>query len=407
MKRRTESGEMTNPDIIRQIMRDHSSRENPLGITAISRYAKEMGYSIGRNAIEGFMTKMNVMPYETEEECDELLQNCSAEMREIYFCKTSPEGRRTRGYWMKEPLSDSEWMYLIDTVLYSKILTKKEADNLAKRITFLAGKKLSDLTKYRHRMDKQPYVVGDEEINEEVGHIESRVLKYVQLIREAIKKRKKVKFNLCVYEYRNQKVHLVPYGKQGLVLTDPEIPDKYKKDVHRVVSPFEVIFSNGRYYMLGADLETERNPDLKYKLYRVDLMDDLTINRTDAITKEDAGIQGELESLYEYRMENPYMFTGKVERVRIRVDADQFTQIVDWFSNEFDVIRGIQKESDTFDVGNLEAYYIDVKVNLNSFTFWVLQYSGCVEVLEREGDDTFRQHIKDTLKKALEKYEED
>lgn len=60
MKRRTESGEMTNLDIIRQIMRDHSSRENLLGITAISRYAKDMGYSIGRNAIESFMTRRTV-----------------------------------------------------------------------------------------------------------------------------------------------------------------------------------------------------------------------------------------------------------------------------------------------------------------------------------------------------------
>lgn len=408
MKRRTESGEMTNLDIIRQIMRDHSSRENLLGITAISRYAKDMGYSIGRNAIEGFMTKMNVMPYETEEECDELLQNCFAEMREIYFCKTSPKGRRTRGYWMKEPLSDSEWMYLIDSILYSKILTKKESDNFAKRVTFLAGKNLSELTKYRHRMDKQPYIVGDEDINEKVGHIESRVLKYVRMIRDAIKRRKRVKFNLCVYEYRDMKIRLTPYGKQGLVLTEPEIPDKYKKNVHRVVSPLEVIYSNGRYYMLGADGKTEKNPDLKYKLYRVDLMDDLTINLKDreATTKEDAGIQDELENLYKYRMENPYMFTGKVENVRIRVDADQFTQIVDWFSDDFEVIGSIHKESDTFDTGNVAAYDIDVKVNLNSFTFWVLQYSGCVEVIERKGNNSYRKHIKDTLKKAWERYED-
>lgn len=67
MKRRTEAGDMANPDVIRQIMREQSSRENPLGITAISKLAKNMGYSIGRNTIEGFMTKMNVKPYETEE----------------------------------------------------------------------------------------------------------------------------------------------------------------------------------------------------------------------------------------------------------------------------------------------------------------------------------------------------
>ncbi len=405
MKRRTESGEMANPDVIRQIMREHSSRENPLGITAISRYANDMGYSIGRNAIEGFMTKMNVKPYETEEECDELLQGCSSDLREIYFCKTSSEGRRTRGYWVMEALSDSEWMFIVDSIIYSKILTKRESENFAKRVTLLAGKKVSDLMKYRYRMEDQPYFVGDEDIDETVGHIESRVLKQVKLIREAIKLKKKVKFNLCVYDYGDQNVRIVPYGKHGKVL--PETPDRYREDVHRVVSPFEVVYSNGRYYMLGADLDTERNPELKYKLYRIDLMEDLTINRKDAITKEEAGIQDELMNLYKYRLENPYMFTGKVEKVRIRVDADQLTPIVDWFSDDFEVIRSIEKESDDFDTEDAAFYDIDVKVNLNSFRFFVLQYSGCLEVLERKGDNSYRNSIKDTLKIALKKYEEE
>ena len=405
MKRRTESGEMANPDVIRQIMREHSSRENPLGITAISRYANDMGYSIGRNAIEGFMTKMNVKPYETEEECDELLQGCSSDLHEIYFCKTSSEGRRTRGYWVMEALSDSEWMFIVDSIIYSKILTKRESENFAKRVTLLAGKKVSDLMKYRYRMEDQPYFVGDEDIDETVGHIESRVLKQVKLIREAIKLKKKVKFNLCVYDYGDQNVRIVPYGKHGKVL--PETPDRYREDVHRVVSPFEVVYSNGRYYMLGADLDTERNPELKYKLYRIDLMEDLTINRKDAITKEEAGIQDELMNLYKYRLENPYMFTGKVEKVRIRVDADQLTPIVDWFSDDFEVIRSIEKESDDFDTEDAAFYDIDVKVNLNSFRFFVLQYSGCLEVLERKGDNSYRNSIKDTLKIALKKYEEE
>ena len=39
------------------------------------------------------------------------------------------------------------------------------------------------------------------------------------------------------------------------------------------------------------------------------------------------------------------MFTGKVERVRIRIDADQFTQIVDWFSDRFKVDGYVADES--------------------------------------------------------------
>ena len=49
-------------------------------------------------------------------------------------------------------------------------------------------------------------------------------------------------------------------------------------------------------------------------------------------------------------MENPYMFTGKVERVRIRIDADQFTQIVDQFSDRFKVVGYDADESKYYDI---------------------------------------------------------
>lgn len=389
-------GERFNDDYIRDILREYSSREKPLREKAIMGYMEKRGHSIKRGVVKRFASRMGAREYTTEEECNEIIKECRVDEREIVFIKVGEEGR-TIGYWMLETISESEWMFLMDSVLYSKILTKKEADNLAKRITFLAGKSFSDLTKYRHKMKNQPYIVGDDDIDEKVGHIDSRVLKHVHLIREAIKEAKKVKFNLCVYDYGDQSVRLVPYGKHGKVL--PETPARYREDVHRIVSPFEVIFSNGRYYMLGADLETERSTDLKYKLYRVDLMDDLSFApRTVAITKKEAGIEEELANLFKYRMENPYMFTGKVERVRIRVDADQFTQIVDWFSDDFTVV----------DDADEDLYYdIEVRVNLNSFTFWVLQYSGCVEVLDtgKKGDDSYRNHIKETLRKALERYE--
>ena len=401
-------GEHYVDDIIRDVLREYASREKPIGASAIVKCLKEKGITRTPTVVRGFADRMGAREYVTEEECDEIIKECRADEREVIFVKKGEEDR-TIGYWMMESISESEWMFLMDSVLYSKILTKKEADNLAKRITFLAGKSFSDLTKYRHKMRNQPYTVGDKEIDEKEGHIESRVLKSVHLIRVAIKERKKVKFNLCVYDYGDQSVRLVPYGKHGKVL--PETPAKYREDVHRTVSPFEVIFSNGRYYMLGAeDLETERSTDLKYKLYRVDLMDDLSFApRTVAITKKEAGVEEELANLFKYRMENPYMFTGQVERVRIRVDADQFTQIVDWFADNYKVKNRIAKETDDFNTEDDAYIDIEVKVNLNSFTFWVLQYSGCVEVLEtgKKGDDSYRNHIKETLRKALGKYEED
>ncbi len=381
MKREKNPGEKNKYDVIRRILRDHASRENPITRKEIEDTAKKMGCNIGRNAIENFMNEMLVKDYETEEECDKYLEAWKAEEREIIFCKKSQEGRRTKGYWMLESISDSEWMYLLDSVLYSKVMTKKEADNLAKRITLLAGKDFSKLTGYRHKMRGQPFLYGNEN-TENIGHIESQVLKQVYLIRKAILKGKKVKFTLNVYKYIDKEVKLVPCGKIG-----------------RICSPLDVIYSNGRYYMLGADSKTAKSKVLKYKLYRIDLMTDLSVTEATAITKEKAGIEQEVENLFRYRIENPYLFTGKIEKVRLRVDSEQFTQIVDWFGDNFTVI-GYDADGDKY-------YDIEVRVNTGGFLYWVLQYSGCVQVLDRneKEENSFKNRVVENLKNILSKYE--
>lgn len=303
--------------------------------------------SFGRTVVEGFMNEM-VYDYETEEECDAILRNWSpdSKKREIILCKKSQKDR-TIGYWMKETISDSEWMFLLDSVLYSKILTKEEADSLAKRITVLAGKSFSELTAYRCRMEGQPYFYGDKKADEKTGYIEGRVLKQVYLIRKAIKDGRKIKFTLNVYKYAGKGVELEKCEKSG-----------------RVCCPYDVVYSNGRYYMLGADSETRNSKGQKYKLYRIDLMTDVSITKPQDRMKEEAEIRDTLE-LYKYRMENPYMFTGAVERVRLRVDSEQFTQIVDWFGEDYFEVVGCDADKDAY-------YDIEVKVNTNSFIYWVL-----------------------------------
>lgn len=133
-------------------------------------------------------------------------------------------------------------------------------------------------------------------------------------------------------------------------------------------------------------------------------MTNLSITRAKATTKEAVGIA--IPDLYKHRIENPYMYTGDVRRVRLRVDSEQFTQIVDWFSDNFEVI-GQDADQDAY-------YDIELKVNLDSFIYWVLQYSGCVEVLEtskrgknNSDEESFRERVKKTLKDALKKYKED
>lgn len=107
-QREKEFGERSNDDIIREILREHASREKPIGKTEIIKHVKAMGYvkekdksksKIEREAIKGFMNRMGARVYETEEECDEIIRECRVTEREIIFIKKGQEGR-TIGYWM-------------------------------------------------------------------------------------------------------------------------------------------------------------------------------------------------------------------------------------------------------------------------------------------------------------------
>ena len=380
-----EKGKKNKYDIIRQILREHSSREKPLSRKDIEEESTKMKYSIGRNAIEHFMGEL-ATEYETDAECDEIIREWPPEKRELILCKVNKEGRQTGTYWMMETLSNAEWNYLLDSVLYSKILTKREADNLAKRICVVAGKQFEDSVKYRERMNGQPYFYEDKYMDKKTEHIESRVLKQVHIIREAIRSEKKVKFTLNVYKYENQKIGLVPIGKEG-----------------RICSAYDIVYSNGRYYMLGADINLERSKKIKYLLYRVDLMTDVSITRAPATSREEAGLI-EVNDLYRFRMENPYMFAGETKKVKIRIDSQQFTQVVDAFGDDHFRVVG-------YDANEQSYYDIEMRVNLNSFLFWVLQYSGCVQVLDeagkrKEGEESFRERVRETLRETLKKYED-
>ncbi len=122
-----------NYDVIRYILRKYASREKPIARKEIEDLATAMDCKVGRTAIRGFMEKELVLTYEREEECDELLRNKKADGRTVIFCKKSANSDRTIGYWMLEAITDSEWIYLMDSVLYSKILTKADCQKRNRR----------------------------------------------------------------------------------------------------------------------------------------------------------------------------------------------------------------------------------------------------------------------------------
>lgn len=361
---------------IREVLREYSSKEHPLKMKEIKEKLNARNIDIGRHAIETALEDMKVVTVENETEYLEARNMHMKKKGDVIYCQ-SINGRRSN-YWIESPITDAELGLLVDMVLSSKILSQKESQSLAERLILFSGKELSGNLKYRYRVLKQRYIGNtDKQEKKDEPIVISEVSQKAYLIRNAIAKGKKIKFTLNVYDYHNGKIVMKPCGKKD-----------------RVCSPYDLIMSNGRYYMLGADLKTERSDYLKYKLYRVDLMSDLSITKMKAKSREEAEIK-DTDDIYNFRKENPYMFVGDVKRVRFKIEKDYFTQVVDWFGEDFRVYQDYLDE---------DCWGIEVRVSTNSFIFWVLQYWGCTEVVETGADDRFRETVKLRLNEILQKY---
>lgn len=350
--------------ILEVLIRD-SSRKNKLKKTYIVNEANKLmnqieERTVSRNTIERHLDDMVTCVFKKDENADEFIKNKS---KACIFCEGDEDGKKSN-YWIENVIPDNELRYLLDCVLYSKILPTEKANDLCKRIVALSGENFKKYTMYINNMEKQLYIG------------EADVLKNVALIQEAIVKQKKIQFTLNVFKPIRDKAKI----KVRMV------PCDFKT---RTCSPYDIIVSNGRYYLLASNMKSHQSGC--YTIYRIDLMTEVRITRAVADSKRDVGLR-DTDNLAKHRIENPYLFTGTVKPVRIRIDLNQFTQIVDWFGDNFDVLD-VDEEKEYAD--------IEIMVNQEAFVYWVLQYSQCVEVI---GPDDFRKKIKSIYEKAAKKY---
>lgn len=269
-----------------------------------------------------------------------------------------------RAYKYINEIGDDELRYLIDTVLHSKVVETKQGRELIKKLQNLSGKTLRDDTSY----------IGN--VHEAIYTDNENTLKNVQLLQDAIRHNKKVRFMFNGY---NLEKKLYPYWS--------DIQERH---------PYQIVLSNGRYYLMATD--DQGLQDEKYRLYRVDLLTNVEIVDTYTNCRQVFSRKYDDKDLIKLTRERPYMFAGNTERITLRVEKAILVQIVDWFGKDFEIIKG----SETIK-GNLKKGTIDIVVyaNKESMLYWVLQYSKSVEVLAPEA---FRKGVKETLEEIMKKY---
>ncbi len=238
-------------------------------------------------------------------------------------------------YYEKEPqnFTDAELRMMADGVLFSRNISQKQAKELIERLlakgSHIFKKNWKRLLTY---CDTMPY--SDNE----------QTLENVGIVQKAIADEKKISF---LYNTYDTELHFHP-----------------KEEKSRIFSPYQMILSQGRYYVIG-NMEPYENviPCRLDRMTEVKLLDEQA--------KQKRQMQ-ELKtvSLSEYAAQHFYMFSGRIISVRIRTEEGMMDALVDWFGKSFKILK---REN-----GEMEVL---VRCNESAMKYWALQYGDYVEIL--------------------------
>ena len=234
-------------------------------------------------------------------------------------------------YFNGQLLSDSELHLIIDSILASKHISQEQSKSLIDRVASLSNK-------YFNKHIKNTYSLNQR------GKVHNELLFHnIEVIDEAIEKQKKIKYT---------------YNKYAL-------DKKLHKSADHVVSPYQMLLHNQRYYLMCHD---EKWKHIAY--HRVDKITNIEI--TDESLNDIRMISG-YENGIDYKeiaTQMPYFYsTEKPEIIEFYCDEGIVDQIVDWFGD--DVI---------FEEDN-NKIKVTIKANQSSIIYWLLQYIQYIEVI--------------------------
>lgn len=360
-----------------KILTKKSSREHPIRQIDIIRQLQELNRRRGgideefvpvstlKTIILGLVDERNIIP---QEEMSRLKKTLPAGI----YAVESKNGSIV-GYWIETMLSDNELRYFLDTVLYSKILSQSQVESITRRLIESASYQFADSVLYYSNMKKQPHI-SDIDTLENIG-----------IIRDAISRQKKIEFTLNVYKWKynsKTKMHEATLDKL--------------REARYIGSPYEIVFIDGRYFLLIANSYQEKHGGYYY--VRVDLMTNIIVSNKKAVSKREAKGHdiADLYNLYDFRVKNPYCYSGERGSVTFRIEAKHFQRVVDQFGENFSVSK--VKLGD-----EVAEEYLDITVMVNkaAFLLWVIQHGQYVEVIS---PSEYRNEVKKIVTEIADKY---
>ena len=283
-------------------------------------------------------------------ECDRRsVKNNVESLEEMGYDISMDKGYRL----MSRKFDDSELRILIDSVLFSKSISTKQAKGLIEKIRSM----------------------GSNFFNAKVSHVSNlpdihrtknkQAMYALDTINDAISVKRKISFI---------------YNEMG---TDLKLHPKRQEPY--IVNPYQIVANNGRFYLIGNYDKYDNVAHI-----RIDRMTDVHMLDEKAKPMKQIPELADGLNLPNHMAEHIYMFSGKSIAVKLKTTADMLTQLTDWFGGDFRITEQTGDE-----------VTVRVTCNEKAMRYWALQYGPYVEVLAPEG---LRTQIREDISQMANRY---
>ena len=259
-----------------------------------------------------------------------------------------------KGYKMiSREFDDAELRILIDSVLFSKSISTRQAQTLIKKLQGFASKYFNA---------KVSHVCNLPDLNRTVNR---QAMYALGIINDAISAKKKIEFI---------------YNEMG---TDFKLHPK-RKDPY-VVNPYQIVANNGKFYLIA---NYDKYDNVVH--FRIDKMKEIKCLNESIKPRSEVPELANGLNLPKHMAEHIYMFSGESVWAEIKTTPDMMGELVDWFGKDFKIER--EKEG---------YIIIRVKCNGNALRYWALQYGPYVEILKPV---KLREQLKQDAESMYRKY---
>ncbi len=255
----------------------------------------------------------------------------------LSLCEMGYDIDMNNGYrLLSREFDDSELRILIDSVLFSKSISTKQAKDLITKIQGMASNYFNA---------KVSHVCNLPELHRTIN---KQAMYGLDTLNDAIAAKHQVSFM---------------YNDVG---TDYKLHPRW--NMRYVVNPYQIVACNGRFYLIG---NYDKYDNVSH--FRIDKMTD--VEKLESKAKPMKKVEG-LEhglNLPKHMAEHVYMFSGPTVNVKMETTRDVFSDITDWFGTD---VKIVEEDEDRL--------VLRVSCNENAMRYWALQYGPSVEIIEPE-----------------------